>query len=99
VCKDRIKKWRKVYTRVIELFHGNAFAPDSIDNRKICLFVRSTELEKEFEHLLFASRSVCCGLINFIDNNDWAKAKLERLLQHKTCLWHGTFLRVHDKEY
>ena len=38
-------------------------------------------------------------LVYLIYNNDGFESKLERLLQHETCLWHRAFLRVDNEEY
>lgn len=53
------------------------------------------ELKRRVDNKLWTSRRS----INFIDYNNYSMAKLQSLLQDKSCLWHWTLNRIYLEIY
>src|SRR3989344_5394451 len=73
VLENTVEKRREVGGLVGKFALGDSLFADSIDDRKIRLFVACTQLEEEFQYLLLRQSRVGSGLIDFIYDNDRPK--------------------------
>src|SRR3989344_1195062 len=94
MSQNSIKKRRQVIRFVSQLEFSNTGSSVGIDYRKICLFLASPKLKKQFQNLLFAKRRISSRLINLVYDYNRFKSQFKRFFQNKSSLWHWPFLSI-----
>ena len=100
-CGNVIENGLKQRLEVFGCFEGRvgsgtctAGAPD---HRRIELFVRCIELQKQFQHFVADFIQTCVGLVDLVDDDDNTVVELQRFLQNETGLRHRTFCCVNEQ--
>ena len=103
--------WRRdfVHHGLVERLHGaalvlhvelrKAILGTCIDDREIELLVIGVEFEEELEDLIQHLVRVGVFAVNFVNDDDWFRTVLERLLQNELRLCLRAVVRVHHEEH
>ena len=70
----------------------------TIDHGEVQLLLRSIEVAHQVEYHFVNLLGTAIGLVHLINHHKGFQTYLQCLLQHKTCLWHGTLKGVHQKD-
>jgi hypothetical protein len=69
----------------------------TVDDRKICLFVCSSQCKKEIKQLIDHSDGSRSLFVYLIDDDNRIEPKLQRFFQNEFRLWHRSFIGINEQ--
>ena len=96
--KYHIEQRDKVLALYIRVEGRCAVSAGAVDNGTFELFVRGVEVEQEFEDFINDLFGSCIRAVCLVHHDDDLMSEFESLLQHETCLRHGSLEAVNEQE-
>jgi len=95
---DLIQQIGDVVGFIPPVFAHPAFLGSTVNRLEIKLVFGRFQTEHQVEHRFLNFFGTAIGFVDLVDYYNGLQAYLQCFLQHKTCLWHGTFKSVHQEE-
>src|SRR5687768_8029841 len=93
-----IQQWGNIFT-LCEAVVKPAVLARAIKGREIQLLFGSIEVKEQFKNRIMYFIRTAVRLVYFINNNNWFQVQLQRFLQYKAGLRHGTFKSIHEQDH
>ena len=90
VLHDTVKQVEDIVGRLLPVLAHPSVLGRTVDDREIKLLFCGIEVAHEVEHHLVHLLGTAVGLIHLVHYHDGLKAYLQCLLQHESCLGHGS---------
>ena len=99
VLDDGIHEVGQVRCGFLPVFRHPAVLGGAVQRLEIQLVVGGVEVAHQVEHLFLHLVRTAVQFIYFVDYNDRFEPQFQRFLQHKPCLRHRAFKRIHEQQY
>ena len=99
IVHNCLKQRTHIYFRILQLFFGKAGSCRCENKRAVQLLIRCIQIHKQLQNLVNYLIRSCFRAVNFIDADNNGKIHVQRSLQNKFCLGHGTFVGIYHQDY
>mmetsp|Transcript_5421 Transcript_5421/g.8348 ORF Transcript_5421/g.8348 Transcript_5421/m.8348 type:complete len:339 (+) Transcript_5421:1312-2328(+) len=96
---DSLEQWTHIFCEFIRFVTCLSEQSRCIYYSEIGLLIGGTQLNEQIKHLVNHKIWTSCRTVDFVDNNHCFHSLLQGLVQHKSCLWLGSFDTVHHEQH